>query len=234
MPVSSEFGTRWRCTGPCHPDSPAAGPALSEGRAPPSAGGCPAAARRPHGVLGKVPLRHDDLVAEDRDPSGGGGGRPRLRGRDPTRDTRGSARRRGRARPAVLGGTGDAAASAGVPAVVPTGGGDVREAFPRVPAPAGRGPFPPLRRGPPPPGASGVGTPTHAARLPPAVDRLPGREAKAWHPPRLRVVGASDEINARGEAFCRGQPVGAVVVEAECELLSLVASCAPTSGNRRR
>jgi hypothetical protein len=63
---------------------------------------------------------------------------------------------------------------------------------------------------------------------------LPGREAKAWHPPRLRVVGASDEINARGEAFCRGQPVGAVVVEAECELLSLVASCAPTSGNGRR
>jgi hypothetical protein len=60
-----------------------------------------------------------------------------------------------------------------------------------------------------------------------------GREENAWHPPRLRVVGAADEVDARGEGFCRGQPVGAMAVEAECDLLPLIAACAPARSPSR-
>ena len=46
----------------------------------------------------------------------------------------------------------------------------------------------------------------------------------AWHPPRLRVVPSSD-VAAPSGGICRGPEVGAFAVEAECDLMPLVASC---------
>lgn len=48
----------------------------------------------------------------------------------------------------------------------------------------------------------------------------------AWHPPRLRVILASDVTPAReGGAICRGPRVGTLALEAECDLMPLVAGC---------
>ena len=52
---------------------------------------------------------------------------------------------------------------------------------------------------------------------------LPGLEAHAWHPPRLRVVPAS--VAAAEGTACRGPQVGDLALEAECELLPLVEDC---------
>jgi hypothetical protein len=48
----------------------------------------------------------------------------------------------------------------------------------------------------------------------------------AWHPPRLRVILASDATPAgEGGAICRGPRVGTLAVKAECDLMPLVAGC---------
>lgn len=49
--------------------------------------------------------------------------------------------------------------------------------------------------------------------------------AQAWHPPRLRVIHASDAAPAREGPICLGPRAGTLVVEAECALIPLVASC---------
>jgi hypothetical protein len=54
-----------------------------------------------------------------------------------------------------------------------------------------------------------------------------GREARAWHPARVRVVMADDGTTATAGAFCRGPAVGNLVVEAECDLLHLMTHCDP-------
>jgi hypothetical protein len=59
----------------------------------------------------------------------------------------------------------------------------------------------------------------------------------AWHPPRLRVMLASEVTPAReGAAFCRGPQFGTLALEAECDLLPLVAGCgaAPELEGRNR
>jgi hypothetical protein len=60
----------------------------------------------------------------------------------------------------------------------------------------------------------------------------------AWHPPRLRVIHASDVAPAREGALCLGPRAGTLVVEAECDLIPLVAGCGsapePEAGTESR
>lgn len=51
------------------------------------------------------------------------------------------------------------------------------------------------------------------------------REEHAWQAPRLRIVRAAGDARNRAEGHCRGPVFGAFAVEAECELLPLIASC---------
>ncbi len=54
---------------------------------------------------------------------------------------------------------------------------------------------------------------------------LQGLEARAWHPARLRVVPAADAEPQPRAGSCRGPRVGDLVVEADCDLLPLIADC---------
>jgi hypothetical protein len=47
----------------------------------------------------------------------------------------------------------------------------------------------------------------------------------AWHPARLRVILASEVTPAREGALCPGPRVGTLALEAECDLMPLVAGC---------
>jgi hypothetical protein len=57
---------------------------------------------------------------------------------------------------------------------------------------------------------------------------FPEYSKHAWHPPRLRVVLASDVSPAGDGAMCYGPRVGTLAVEAECDLIPLVAGCGGT------
>ncbi len=48
---------------------------------------------------------------------------------------------------------------------------------------------------------------------------------QAWHRPRLRVILASEVTPAREGAICRGPRVGTLALEAECDLMPLLAGC---------
>jgi uncharacterized membrane protein len=52
-----------------------------------------------------------------------------------------------------------------------------------------------------------------------------GFEEHAWRPARLRVVPASEPASAADGPLCRGPRLGGLAVEAECDLLPLVAGC---------
>ena len=56
---------------------------------------------------------------------------------------------------------------------------------------------------------------------------LASLEEHAWHPPRLRVVWAEEASGETAPGVCRGPRVGVFAIEAECELLPLLAGCAP-------
>jgi hypothetical protein len=49
--------------------------------------------------------------------------------------------------------------------------------------------------------------------------------AQAWHPPRLRVIPASAATDAGEGAVCPGPRIATLAVEAECDLVPLVAGC---------
>jgi hypothetical protein len=50
---------------------------------------------------------------------------------------------------------------------------------------------------------------------------------RAWHAPRLRVVSSGEPASPAAETPCPGPRHGELAVHAECDLLPLIAACAP-------
>jgi len=53
------------------------------------------------------------------------------------------------------------------------------------------------------------------------------REARAWHPTRLRIVSESHGAQGLDAGFCTGPSVGDFVVQAECDLVPRLIGCGP-------